>query len=303
LRLYKSPAEILMGFDIDCCSVGFDGVRVWANPRCARALKMQYNLVDLTRRSPSYEVRLFKYSKRGFSVAVPGFDREKVDTSKFNGVIRPMYRMGLQDGYDYRFRGLALLLLLELLHHKVQKGNFNRQWTGIRSSSVAFDGEKEEIHFLEKQNTISDYSSVHIPYGPKWDARRCREHINSMNMRANDHFYRFHNCDPPRAQVVLCLIGSMSEVLEGKVNTGEPEGRVMDYEAHDGTMVVTFRHVSKDEMWITENPGAQSPLLTGSFTPINTPPEEWYNTAYKDPSKASKSSEHKNRQPKHPGNR
>jgi hypothetical protein len=25
LRLYKSPAEILMGFDVDCCAVGYDG--------------------------------------------------------------------------------------------------------------------------------------------------------------------------------------------------------------------------------------------------------------------------------------
>jgi hypothetical protein len=28
LRLYKSPAEILMGFDVDACSVGYDGERV-----------------------------------------------------------------------------------------------------------------------------------------------------------------------------------------------------------------------------------------------------------------------------------
>ena len=33
LRLYKSPAEILMGFDVDCCSVGFDGKQVWLMPR------------------------------------------------------------------------------------------------------------------------------------------------------------------------------------------------------------------------------------------------------------------------------
>jgi hypothetical protein len=28
LRLYKSPAEILMGFDVDACSVGYDGEKV-----------------------------------------------------------------------------------------------------------------------------------------------------------------------------------------------------------------------------------------------------------------------------------
>jgi len=74
LRLYSSPAEILMGFDIDSCCVGFDGETVWALPRCRRAILKGYNLVDLTRRSLTYEIRLLKYSKRGFAVAVPGLE-------------------------------------------------------------------------------------------------------------------------------------------------------------------------------------------------------------------------------------
>ena len=61
LRLYKSPAEILMGFDIDSCAVGFDGFRVWSHPRAARALKYQFNLIDLSRRSPSYGIYIYIY--------------------------------------------------------------------------------------------------------------------------------------------------------------------------------------------------------------------------------------------------
>ena len=53
-----------MGFDIDSCTVGYDGEKVWALPRAHRALTKRYNLVDLTRRSLTYEIRLFKYSKR-----------------------------------------------------------------------------------------------------------------------------------------------------------------------------------------------------------------------------------------------
>jgi hypothetical protein len=112
-----------MGFDIDCCAVGFDGekyahihtcthinilnasfyqtsafvcchsllntfllflptilfcFRVWALPRARRALIKRYNLIDMSRRSLTYEVRLYKYSKRGFAVAVPGFERHLV---------------------------------------------------------------------------------------------------------------------------------------------------------------------------------------------------------------------------------
>lgn len=48
LRLYSSPAEILMGFDVDACSIGFDGSQVYMTPRCHQALVRQMNTVDMT---------------------------------------------------------------------------------------------------------------------------------------------------------------------------------------------------------------------------------------------------------------
>ena len=39
----------------------------------------QCNTVDMTRRSPSYEVRLAKYSTRGFEIYVPTLRRVDVD--------------------------------------------------------------------------------------------------------------------------------------------------------------------------------------------------------------------------------
>jgi hypothetical protein len=59
-RLYKSPAEILAGFDVDACAVGFNGRDVLAMPRAHHALITQTNRIDLTRRSPTYEMRLAK---------------------------------------------------------------------------------------------------------------------------------------------------------------------------------------------------------------------------------------------------
>jgi len=37
LRIYKSPSEVLMGFDIDSCCLGYDGTTVWALPRARYA--------------------------------------------------------------------------------------------------------------------------------------------------------------------------------------------------------------------------------------------------------------------------
>lgn len=79
LRLYTSPAEILAGFDVDVACYAYDGDRVWANPRAIVSMMRQSNTVDMTRRSPSYEVRLAKYSSRGFEVYIPGLKRSEVD--------------------------------------------------------------------------------------------------------------------------------------------------------------------------------------------------------------------------------
>jgi hypothetical protein len=55
------------------------GEHVWANPRAITAMIRQCNTVDVSRRSPSYEIRLQKYAKRGFEVYVPNLRREGVD--------------------------------------------------------------------------------------------------------------------------------------------------------------------------------------------------------------------------------
>jgi hypothetical protein len=48
-------------------------------PRAHRALTHQYNAIDMTRRSPTYEQRLAKYADRGFAVLVPTLERNKID--------------------------------------------------------------------------------------------------------------------------------------------------------------------------------------------------------------------------------
>ena len=62
----------------------------------------QINPVDLSRRSPSYESRLSKYSHRGFEVYWPHLERERVDPTIFERSFA-------------RTMGLARLLVLETL--------------------------------------------------------------------------------------------------------------------------------------------------------------------------------------------
>ena len=77
LRCYSCPAEILAGFDIDCCCVGFDGRSAYLTPRSSHSLRTNLNVIDLSRRSTTYESRLLKYAARGFGIAVPGLSQDE----------------------------------------------------------------------------------------------------------------------------------------------------------------------------------------------------------------------------------
>lgn len=78
LRLYRSLSEVLHGFDVDCCSIGFDGQDLWMTQRTYYALTRGYNTVNFDRLSPSYEYRLAKYGTRGARIKIPNFDINKI---------------------------------------------------------------------------------------------------------------------------------------------------------------------------------------------------------------------------------
>lgn len=100
LRVYKSPAEVLLGFDIDSCTVGFDGTNVYCMERFKRALTKRYNLVNKSRRSLTYEQRLYKYSRRGFAVAVPNLDKSRVNPDIFKRRLPELFGLSKLLKYD-----------------------------------------------------------------------------------------------------------------------------------------------------------------------------------------------------------
>lgn len=67
------------------------------NARSAVAFATQCNIIDLTRRSPSYENRLAKYRQRGFEIYRQHLERDRLDPkiyerafSRTNGLARLM---------------------------------------------------------------------------------------------------------------------------------------------------------------------------------------------------------------------
>ncbi|PPQ74872.1 hypothetical protein CVT26_011468 [Gymnopilus dilepis] len=169
LRLYQSPAEILAGFDIDsaCCAYDEAGHNVWVNPRSLAAIIRQVNTVDITRRSPSYELRLAKFAERHFEINLPSLNRAEIDFSVYDPALTTWPK------------GLARLLVLERAY---QESNF---YNLLKYPMVPLLQEASQANYAgvcPLTGISYDYALgiAQIPYGPLWDADAVAELISEL---------------------------------------------------------------------------------------------------------------------------
>lgn len=133
-RLYRTASEVLHGFDVDCCSMGYDGTNVIATKRCIYSLINGYNTVNFERMSPSYELRLAKYGSRGMAIHVPGLKKDKINAENmvtFHKELLESYKAEYPERKQYdryifinQLKGLDVLLYLE---YRLEQYKFNRR--------------------------------------------------------------------------------------------------------------------------------------------------------------------------------
>lgn len=91
LRMYRSPSEVVHGFDLDACGILWDGKKLWATERALYALKNKCNWFDPMRASPSYAYRLAKYKmKKGFDIRLPLIRESHFNQEAMNEIRRKM---------------------------------------------------------------------------------------------------------------------------------------------------------------------------------------------------------------------
>ncbi|KAI0683269.1 hypothetical protein BC835DRAFT_758930, partial [Cytidiella melzeri] len=271
LRLYQSPAEVLAGFDVDAPCCAYDGERAWANPRAIVAAMRQCNTVDVTRRSPSYEVRLAKYAARGFEIYVPQLRREDIDPTIFERSI-------------VRIQGLARLVVLEKLATTAARDDYVSSRRKLRGRPLNLDPRMRPARKAKQfkgdlkggadsglESSGYDVVSLRIPYGPRWDARRIERFVYQTDIAMNSHF------NPKNKGRVLhrhpAFFGTLQECLEdcceNCVVPRNDEERALQ-RTEDGS------YVRGRVQFIVEDAGRQS--ISGSFNPIDD--GEWTEQAY-----------------------
>ncbi|KAL6857594.1 hypothetical protein ACO1O0_005035 [Amphichorda felina] len=153
LRLYKSISEVLTGFDVDCACVAFDGEQVYTNPRAVAAIATRTNLIDLSRRSPSYENRLYKYRSHDFDAYWDSLDRSKVDPSR-----------SMRGKQSPELKGLARIIFFEYVLKK-----WGNQYLRQRLlKTIDENGEP----------TNSGYATLEVPSGERFTASKVRKFVS-----------------------------------------------------------------------------------------------------------------------------
>jgi hypothetical protein len=232
----------------------------------------QCNTIDLTRRSPSYENRLSKYSHRGFEVNWPLLNRSRIDPTIFERSFG-------------RTQGLARLLVLEKLPKTLDRDNYMDQRRkergrpalhrgyryGNRMTGNIKDQEEDEVAEWVEQEEVSSYHTMTVPYGPKYHAARINRLLYAKDLLLNAEWNQ-----PEEREVYLhrhpCFFGTAEEVIQDccgycPVPRNDDEIKVADEEKKT--------NVSGELQFIVDDPGRQE---IGSFNPITD--EEWTTMAY-----------------------
>ena len=271
LRLYKSLSEILTGFDVDCSCVAYDGTMVWATPRAVSSYVTQINTIDLTRRSPSYENRLSKYSHRGFEVYWPELDRSRIDPTIFERSFSCVM-------------GLARLLVLEKLPHPDDRDAYlvkRREERGRpplprnarskhRLAGNIKDQQPDDVAEWLEEDAASNYHTFTVPYGPKYNAKKIEKLLFTKDLLLNAEW------NQKDRETTLhrhpAFFGSVNDairdccgfcpkpVTDDDLAIAEEENKI---------------YISGDITFIKDDPGRQT---IGSFHPITD--DDWTEMAY-----------------------
>lgn len=204
------------------------GTNVFTNPRGLNAIIRQCNRIDLTRRSPSYEHRLAKYSSRGYEIYYPDLDRDMIDYPLVR--IYPdlmnkhrlnfYYQMGSPDRSTFP-KGLGRLIVYEIISL-----NYER----FELLYAPEDDCSEPVPVDRLRHSNYDYTWLKIPYGDRWwSPERVKAHVeNKVDILQPWHLLPLLNSRqagniigsmPPRTDGVpnhchVMTCGTMAECLE-----------------------------------------------------------------------------------------
>lgn len=271
LRNFKTLAEVLLSFDVDSCAFGYDGETVWCSNRSHYAITHATNVVDISKKSSSYEYRLTKYGKRGYAVFVPNFTEDNLNEQIY--LKQP-----------HQLKGLAKLLVLEKLDDNV-KFQIYRDVLDMHQASM-----RKNLNFKSEYED-SDYSKIYLP---DWTENFTLQQIekimeqkhNVLNNIAKNNQLVFRNSEKnlnqtkqPEPIKHYCFYGKLNDVVMGK-SVQMPK---FELDEHRYYYEKTYVHGRLKFTTITDKEFKELGVFNASYLgKTDEDIYQWYQTAYYD---------------------
>lgn len=260
---------MLTGFDIDAAGAAYDGKQVYVTPRALGSFVTQINHIDLTRRSPSYENRLSKYSHRNFEVYWSGLDRSRIDPTIFERSFR-------------RTLGLARLLVLERLptnsarqaylnKRRTERGRPTKDQSMYSLRGNIKDSHEYEVADWQPDDEVSNYNTFTVPYGQGFHAKRIEKLCYTRDLLFNAEWNQ-----PKDRKVYLhrhpAFFGRVQDVVEDCCGSCPTPVTPEEMEVTEKEAQV---YISGKVSFLVDDAGRQQ---IGSFKPLTE--QDWTDMAY-----------------------
>lgn len=263
LRLYNTPSEILHGFDVDSCCVGYDGKKFWATERALHSLKYSTNTVNFGRLSPSYEYRLSKYATRGLMVYVPDLQSKRVNKE-------PLARDYLSDGRKKANLGKDVRGLSILLYYNEKSDPSSKREKLPVAYKRGFIGDVEKKSRENSDYSIYAYTGITLSAalifaGEDPEDAGIYEDISINSVTSIDR-------QPPSGDPIT-FIKSFTGDLESILEIDDTLEELIHRVAPESEL-----RVPREVEWKTTNPGEQMTNTFHQIVLLNN--EEWYKGKY-----------------------
>ena len=291
LRLYSSKSEILLGFDMGSCAVGYDGNNILFTELGKFSYEYLVIVVDPSRRSTTYEKRLIKYHQRGFHIVLPNLDIAKLSVKNLKYNVPEVADLPYLTFSYKSIKGNKIVL-----DRVLRWGNAKDDGDGVYE--FEFDYQPDEldeykVFFLNLKALVKRtgdfyYYSTHpnldiLTDPPYITAGRIIDyydtlakkiyHKSTFNVKTFKEYFSEELLPKVIEQLFIeknvkylndLIESQKNQVLETLEDTCEPVNGV--------NPVVNLT-------WITKSPGSQ---LIGSFNPVVSNPKDWYGSYYTD---------------------
>lgn len=273
LRLYKSIQEILYGFDLGSSMIGYDGNNLYFSALGKFAYEYSANIVDPSRRSTTYEQRLYKYYRRGFHIILPEFNITKLRTEYLKYNLDEVCQLPYFP-FTYRnLKGNKIYLYRLLTKQGKEKSDYQDY---VNEYKIFYLNLKNLVKNEDNYYYYSDQMNFDIISTPPYISRsRIIDFYDVLEKKisrgANLNLNILSNYFSEPVNVLNAILTRNATQNADELNARIEQEKQLILSRYDSISQTPYLS------WVTQNPGSQ---ISGSFNPIISNSKDWYGIYY-----------------------